>query len=247
MWNTTILRRRQAMGDKALKIQLILVPAGAEYWAVRLGLNRVKNSVSSLPHVVAIPAGPSGVKAFLETGALDNLLQKDGILLVGLGGGLSARCGAGDVLVLNRIWNALDASEGRASDCDPALTRQIAEQLGALVGAGVTCDRVITTAAEKEALGDRFSADVVDMESVGLVDALARSNSSRVAVVRVISDDAKSTLPNLSVAIGEKGELRPRDIAMSFLSHPFAAVRLIRSSLKGLMGLSSAISRLFCV
>ncbi|MEL6605861.1 MAG: hypothetical protein AAFP20_21830 [Cyanobacteria bacterium J06614_10] len=230
------------MHDKQLTIQLILVPAGVEYWVVKWGVRRAKKSARALPKIVAIPAGPEGVSAFLKTGVLNYLSAKDSVLLVGLGGGLSPRYAAGDGVVLSRLWHGL---EGTVYDCDAVLTRQIAERLGATVGTGVTCDRVVTTVEEKKRLCDRFKADVVDMESAVLVGSLAQATNCKVAVLRMISDDAQSALPGISSAIGEKGELRLGAIAMSFLSQPVAAMRLIRSAQKGLGGLSAALSRLF--
>ncbi|MEL6468794.1 MAG: phosphorylase [Cyanobacteria bacterium J06623_4] len=233
------------MHDRPLAIQLILVPAGVEYWAVKWGLYRAKQSAQALPKIMAIPAGPSGVQTFLETGVLNYLSAEDGVLLVGLGGGLSHTHAAGDGIVLSRICHGLEESDGAAYDCDPTLTRQIAERLVATVGTGVTCDRVVTTAEEKKRLCDRFKADVVDMESAVLVGSLAQATNCKVAVLRVISDDAQSALPDISSAISEKGELQIGAIAMSFLRQPVAAMRLIRSAQKGLSGLSAALSRLF--
>ncbi|MEM8501610.1 MAG: hypothetical protein AAF716_00480 [Cyanobacteria bacterium P01_D01_bin.1] len=215
------------------KIHIVLVPAGAEFKAVKRGLSEVLNP----PQLVAIPAGPKGLKTFLRGWKVPDLEGK-GLLLMGLGGSLSVGHEVGKAIALRKIWNA-------ASDevlfCDHKATEHIVQQLGIFSGVGVSCDRVITLAKEKQQLGDRYSADVVDMESAVLLQTL----SVPVAIVRVVSDDCGGDLPDIESAITPNGSLKPLQIALSFARKPQAAIRLVRGSLIGLKQLEQLVCRLF--
>ncbi|MGB7088236.1 MAG: phosphorylase [Phormidesmis sp.] len=222
------------MHRKSLDIQIVLAPAGAEYKAVKRALKRVK----AAPQLVAIPAGPQGVKQFLE--AQKEQLSGKRILLMGLGGSLSPKYAVGDGVAIAHIWNGFGIEE--KFECDRTLTTQISQQLGIAIGDGVTCDRVITTAVEKKRLGDRYSADVVDMEGAVLVSELPEA---AVAILRVVSDDCGGDLPDISGAIAEDGSLQPIQIALSFIKNPLSAIRFIRGSLEGLKALEDLTFNLF--
>lgn len=99
---------------------------------------------------------------------------------------------------------------------------------------GVSCDRVITTLAEKRQLGDRYDAAVVEMEGTTLLRCLP---DCPIAILRVISDDCHHELPDISAAIGADGSLNVMTLVLSFLRRPVAALRLIRGSLQGLKAL----------
>ncbi len=218
------------MYSESVKIQTVLVPAGAEYQAVKSGLSRVPNA----PELVAIPAGAQGVKTFLETRSI----RQGGVLLMGLGGSLTPELNVGDGVVIEKIWQ----EAGEVFACDRTLTTQLAERLGIATGTGVTCDRVITTVAEKKRLGDRYSASVVDMEGAVLLKALPER---AIAILRVISDDCQDDLPDIAGAIAADGSLRPMYLALSFVKRPLSAIRFIRGSLKGLKALENVAFALF--
>lgn len=230
------------MDNKDLGIQCILVPAGAEHWAVKRGLRQVKNA----PRLVAVPAGPEGLRTFLETWADRRLLQTGGVLLIGLGGSLSPKHNVGDAVVLKRVWNGFEGDE--VFECDSKLTGQITERLGGegriSTGIGVTCDRVITKAQEKKMLCDRYSADVVDMESVVLLEALSDGASNgpsngKTAILRVISDNAQHDLPDISEVISPEGALQIGPLVLMLLKHPLAALRFVQGALTGLKALEA--------
>lgn len=223
------------MHREDLNIKTILVPVGAESRAVERGLSQVTNA----PQLIAIPAGPQGVKKFLETGQAHSSIQAGGLLLMGLGGSLSPKYGVGDAVVMGQIWHGFERE--KIFECDRTLTAQIAQRLGIAVGVGVTCDLVITTVEEKQRLGDRYSADVVDMEAAVLLKELP----SAIAVLRVISDDCRYDLPDISEAISSDGSLRPLLMATRFLRQPAAAMKLIRASLNGLKALEKLTTSLF--
>ncbi|MEM9089394.1 MAG: hypothetical protein AAGC93_11700 [Cyanobacteria bacterium P01_F01_bin.53] len=227
-------------------IRIVLVPAGAEYSAVKRGLRRVQNR----PRVVAIPAGPSGLRDFLKTwqeqSPTEDGGEDAGILLMGLGGSLCAHYGVGDSVVVSQVWNGFEDSQETFLQCDPKLSKFLATQLEVEKGIGVTCDRVITQVEEKKKLCDRYNAQVVDMESFTLLQALRNYQSRhRVAILRIISDSCHHNLPDISKAIGPDGSLNIMVILLNFSKQPVAALRLIQGSLKGLKALETLAHRLF--
>ena len=227
------------MNSRDLEIRFVLVPAGAEHWAVKRGLSRVKD----VPQLVAIPAGPQGISRFLEV--WKERLQDSNVLLMGLGGGLSTEHPVGDALALRRVWNEFG---GEVFECDAELTGQVAERLRCETGIGVTCDRVITTVKEKQGLGDRYHADVVDMESATLLKVFSKGPKlglPKVAVLRVISDACDHDLPNISQAVSADGALDILLLFRQFATHPVAAIRFIRNALIGLSRLSKQARVLF--
>lgn len=221
------------MPDNQRKIQVILVPAGAEYSAVQRGLRGLKNK----PELIAVPAGPQGVKQFLQD-QKEQSWTRQNVLLMGLGGSLSLSYSVGDGVIVEQVWNGYDPAE--VHSCDLDLTAWIEKRLGLERVVGVTCDHVITKVEEKLELGDRYQASIVDMESAILAEALPNF-----ANVRVISDSCQHELPDISQSISSDGSVKGGAIALSFLTRPIAAIRLISGALRGLSALTAITAQLF--
>ncbi|WP_169976001.1 phosphorylase family protein [Tautonia rosea] len=72
----------------------------------------------------------------------------------------------------------------------------------------LTASKIVRTAAEKATLRDRFSADVVDMETAA-VASLCADRSQRFLAVRVVSDEANTDLPpEVLTVMGPTGGFR---------------------------------------
>ncbi|MEM1280587.1 MAG: hypothetical protein AAGG53_11355 [Cyanobacteria bacterium P01_H01_bin.152] len=223
------------MNDRnASDIHIVLVPTGAESQAVKQGLSSAQNG----PEIIEIPAGPQAFKGFLRDWYEPQLWLHRNLLLVGLGGSLSTELTVGDGVLVERF---VEDNSGQLYECDRAFTQQLSQQLGLPIRTGVTCDRVITTVAEKRQLGDRYTADVVDMESAVLLKAMP---AARIAVLRVISDDCDHDLPAIGNAIRPDGTLNPLRLATGFLKNPVAALKFVRGSLEGLKQLRQLMSTL---
>lgn len=222
--------------DKQWHELTVLVPAGAEYSAVKKGL---RHTAGALPEIIAVPAGQA-ITPFVKSLVRGNRLTEN-VLMMGLGGGL---CGDGDIgqgVLLKQVWHAV--GEPTVLSCNHGLTQQIAARLSeASVATGVMCDRVVTTAVEKRVLGDRYHAQVVDMESFSLLQALPNHS---VAILRVISDRAEQDLPDITQAIRPDGSLDAVNMAVSFAKRPVAALRLITASLQALRQLTKVAECLF--
>ncbi|MEL6554763.1 MAG: phosphorylase [Cyanobacteria bacterium J06621_11] len=231
-------------------IDIVLVPAGAELRAVRRGIKQADQTPSS---VIAIPAGPVAVKAFMAKLVAkwereDHNLNRN-LLLIGLGGSLCTRYRAGDSLALTQIWQGFEDGQS-VLPCDLELTAQISRQLQCETGVGVTCDRIITNAKEKQQLGDRYAAQAVDMEGFSLLKSLSNlacSPDYRIAAVRIISDDCLHDLPDLLQVIRSDGSMSQTGLLLSFVRRPVAAIRLILGSLRGLKTLEKSVCKLFSI
>ncbi len=235
-----------AQPDPSVSVSTILVPQGAEYSAVCRGLRRIAQP----PRVVAIPAGPKPSSQFLRQW-LDHQAsdrrQPQAILLMGLCGSLTARLRVADA-VLYEMCSAGNRSGAKENDaiCDPALTDWIGQRLQGRAERvkGVSCDRIICTAIEKQQLGRQSDAAVVDMEGWTTLTCLKQANLPG-AILRVISDDCHHNLPNLNSVLDSNGNLTPRNLAMAMVRRPGPALHLIRGSLRGLAQLQTLTRQLF--
>jgi Phosphorylase superfamily len=219
-----------------LLIDTILVARGAEYQAVCRGLNRV---AGGKPYVVAIPVGTKPLDRFLR-----QLPSTSGyrVLVMGLCGSLLPGYQVGEIVLYEDC--IYPEASALTQPCDRSLTAQLEKKLPkkSLVR-GLTSDRVIWSATEKQNLG-LLGAGVVDMEGFAALEFLTQAGAS-VAMLRVISDDCHHNLPDLTSAFSDDGILQPLPLAIAMLKQPLAATRLIRGSLRGLKVLEQVTTLLF--
>jgi hypothetical protein len=227
-------------------VDAILVPQGAEYQAVCRGLNRVN---SPKPEVLPIPVGAQSVTQYLkqwqQTEYFSNQPKRT-ILLMGLCGSLSSDYRIGDIVLYQECVCTTKASEQWLQPCDGNFSTEIYRQLqekASLVRA-ITSDRVISSAAEKRELGQRYAAGVVDMEGFAVLKTFNQVGAA-VAMLRVVSDDCHHDIPDLSAALSADGSMRPLPMAIAFGRQPIAATRLIIGALRGLRVLEDVTTRLF--
>jgi hypothetical protein len=226
-----------------LTIHAILVPQGVEYNAVCKGLSRV---TTLSPPVVSIPVGIPAVTKFLNQWQGIAELQKQSqpqVLIMGLCGSLTPSYQIGDtVLYQDCIYQ--QGNDIRLHKCDRDLTNQIELHLAKVDRVkGLTCDRIISSAAEKRHLF-QMGADVVDMEGIAALDFFSSINV-RVAMLRVVSDNCKHDLPNLDSALTPEGSLQALPLALGMLRQPIAAYRLINGSLRAIKVLQQVATNLF--
>ena len=223
-----------------------MVPQGAEYKVVCRGLSRVK---PPKPFVVPIPIGPQPVTRFLEQWQQTEDFrrgQSSGILVMGLGGSLSAQLAVGDIAVYHKCVHKSIIETPVVRSCDRELTTLLQQKLkeGVSLVRGFTSDRIIFSAEEKRHLGQLYDTQVVDMEGFAALEVLSRSGVP-VGMVRVISDDVHHNLPNLTSALSPDGSLQPLPLAISMMQQPIASIRLIRGAIHGLRVLQNVTTRLF--
>ena len=225
-------------------IDAIIVPQGAEYQAVKKGLNKV--SIQS-PLLISIPIG---IKQIATALSKENFwrFQPKTVLMIGLCGSLSSRYSVGDTVLYQACYSQ---QTGTKIATDRKLNQLITKQLmlsysqeQISLAVGITSDRVITKIAEKRQLARDFEVDIVDMESFAYLELLQQQKVA-VSVLRIVSDDLNHSLPNLETAISESGNLKPLAIAKAIIKQPLASAHLVNGSLKGLQKLQQVTSNLF--
>jgi hypothetical protein len=223
-------------------IDVLLVPQGAEYAAVCRGLQRCSGL---LPQVQALPVGPTAVSRYLQNWvpiAAEHGIPR-GVLLMGLCGSLNGNLSVGQ-RALYRSCSLNGVTDAQMFDVEltTALSCTLAPQIQWVNG--LTSDRIICSAQEKQHLAQATGADVVDMEGYAVLQALIPAGIA-VAMLRVVSDDCHHDLPDLNHAIDAMGALQPLPLVLGMLRQPIAAIRLIRGSLQGLQQLEKLVYQLF--
>ncbi|MFO5528508.1 MAG: phosphorylase [Cuspidothrix sp.] len=215
---------------------LILVPQGAEYQAVCRGLSHVVNSP---PQVLAIPMGIEPLRQYLQK--LTHLSEQQ-ILMMGLCGSLSKKYQVGDIVLYQNCLY-----QGSLQECNHIFTADIHNKLGDHVSLveGLTSDRLICTATEKQQLHQQYNTDVVDMEGYPFLEFFRQFPNLEIAILRVVSDDADHDIPDITSAINADGSLKPLQLAWELMRQPQSGTRLITGSLQGLKTLTKITQLLF--
>lgn len=226
--------------------QIILVPQGAEYQAVCRGLSGVQ---SAKPLVLPIPVGIKPVTEYLERWQQTEAFlaaKPKSLLVMGLGGSLSSQLAIGDVVLYQACVYHSSGATPVCRSFDGELTTLLHDKLkeGVSLVKGFTSDRIICSADEKRHLSQLHNTQVVDMEGFAALQVLSQAGLA-VAMLRVISDDSRHNLPNLTGALTPEGALQPLPLAIAMIRQPIAATRLIRGAMQGLRVLQNVTMRLF--
>jgi hopanoid-associated phosphorylase len=190
-------------------------------------------------------AGGDGVVAVAGGGDVRSLADKlaalhgdiRGVISFGLAGGLSPLLKAGDVVVgesVQIVHAHLGARSGKGPDtihCDEHWRVSLAASLaGAHQGPVAASETILADAGDKAALFARTGALAVDMESAAAA-RFAQARKLPLAVLRVISDDARHVLPQAAlVAMTPDGGIALGRVLGSLLRHPLQVPGLIRTA-----------------
>jgi len=229
------------LNNDVMKIKAILVPRGAEYQSVLRGVKQGSRRFGrkvGIP-VIPVPMGQEAIGCFLVNAKKHQAswTQTDGsVIMMGLCGALSPTLTIGDTVIYQSCWDG----GNHPRSCDPSLTHYLHHHLDHQTQfvIGWTSDRLIHDVGSKQSLHLATGASVVDMEGWTSLEVL-QSWGKSVAMVRVVSDDAHHSLPELKDAIGTNGELLPLPLAIGLLRQPIPGLRLIRGSWIGLTQLTA--------
>ena len=222
---------------------LILVPQGAEYQAVLGAIKKIAHS----PVILPIPVGKLAVTKYLHHWRQNNPdFSASGVILMGLGGSLSAEFGLGQAVLLESCLNYQNNQADQDQESDRALTDWVQQKLGQNIRRvqGLTSDRVITSASEKKELGKRLNRQVVEMEGWAVL-SFFKELGIPATIIRVISDDVEQSLPDLSKIYDTQGKLDAIALSLALGKKPIAGYRLIVGSLKSLKILNQITRKLF--
>jgi hypothetical protein len=222
---------------------LILVPQGAEYQAV---VGAIKN-IPHPPVILAIPVGKLAVTKYLYDWRQNNPdFSASGVILIGLGGSLSAEISLGQAVSLESCLNYQNYQADQEQQSDRILTNWVEETLGKNIQRvqGLTSDRVIVDASEKQELGKSFNCQVVEMEGWAVL-SFFKELGIPATIIRVISDEVEQPLPDLSKIYDTQGQLNAIALSFALGKKPIAGYRLIVGSLKSLKILNQITRKLF--
>jgi nucleoside phosphorylase len=181
-----------------------------------------------------------GVKALRQYLENDFSAFPSKVLIMGLCGSLSPKYKVGDVVLYESCVYG-----GEVLECDRPFTTQLYHHLKTKVTLvkSLTSDSVVYSTSEKRQLAENFPVEVVDMEGFAALKILSQRGIP-VAMLRVVSDDAKHNIPNLNSAIDKEGILQPLPLAWEMITQPISAFNLIKGSLQGLKLLQQVASEL---
>lgn len=141
--------------------------------------------------VVVVHSGPGSRRAASAAETLIAGHKPRWIISAGLAGGLQPQLRRGDIVMASELVN-LD-EQRLAIDLQISADER-AGTPGLHTGALLTADRVVCQPSEKRALGERYRAVAVDMETFGVAEA-CRREKQRFLSVRAISDGVDDELP----------------------------------------------------
>lgn len=162
-------------------------------------------------------------------------------IVVGLCGILSPAFRVGDALVYREI-----VTPDERFAFDRALSGLVADRIaGAQSGIRAFAgDGIVTRSLDKIALGERYAAQAVDMETVAVARTFSAAGIA-VAALRVGSDGVADDLPALERALDASGGMDGLALALTMLRQPVAGVRLARNGVRALAALERAVYALF--
>lgn len=208
-----------------MRFDAIVVPRGAEARAVELGWPAAK------PILRTVPAGGAA------GAALADVALPESALVLGVCGALDPTLRVGDTVVYARIADGADVIE-----LDPRLAQACAAACATVPVGAANVPAVVGSVREKAAVRALTGAAVIDMEAASIARALHR-RGVRVAMVRVVSDDAEGELPDLRDVYTPGGALRPLAFALTLARTPQRSLRFIAHVLQALRALRATAAR----
>jgi adenosylhomocysteine nucleosidase len=179
----------------------------------------------------------------------------DALIVSGLAGGLDPRLRVGDAVLYNFCYDARVSDftrrerpgqgEVTATGCDETLSGFLCRALtnsglSFIQAPGITVGRVVTEAKEKLALGARYGAAAVDMETYETLKACARLGLPA-AALRVISDEAVRDIPDFNRIYNADGRMNGWRTFAAMAARPSAALRLLMTFRPALQSLKATL------
>lgn len=179
----------------------------------------------------------------------------DALIVSGLAGGLDPRLRVGDAVLYNLCYDARVSDFTRrerpgqgkvaATGCDETLSGFLRRALtnsglSFIQAPGITVGRVVTEAKEKLALGARYGAAAVDMETYETLEACARLGLPA-AALRVISDEAVRDIPDFNRIYNADGRMNGWRTFAAMAARPSAALRLLMTFRPALQSLKATL------
>ena len=173
--------------------------------------------------IVVVLTGMGRIRAQRGAEALLDGHRPRWLVSAGYAGALNPSLKRNEIVLADEVVNI----EGRRFSIDVKVP-ETSRAEGIHAGRLLTTDSVARTALEKQGLREKFSADVVDMETSAIA-ALAGERGVRFLSIRVVSDEAGVNLPpEILSIVGETGSVRLGAAVGSLLKRPGALKDLLR-------------------
>ena len=145
-------------------------------------------------HVVVVHSGAGREAATRATDALIAGHHPRLVISAGFAGGLNESLKRGEFLLPDRLLDTRGNSILLPNLNDQPGLKSLRDRPDVHVGALLSADRIISSPAEKRALGEKYSALAVDLETMA-VATICRREQTPFAAVRIISDAVDDELP----------------------------------------------------
>jgi nucleoside phosphorylase len=174
---------------------------------------------------VLVLTGMGGEHARQVTQLIVSTYPVSALISTGFGGSLNSKTGVGDVVIYSKLC---DGAKAPVPGIQPELisdSKLVAaastlkgNSFQTLVGRGLTLSEVCSLPANKLELGQKFAADIVDMESYSIGQTALERNYPFIAVRSVFDCVEDDLTPLNSITTG--GRLSPGRACSHLIVHP---------------------------
>lgn len=174
----------------------------------------------------------TGVGKVRAAAAAENVFDSypvDEVLVAGFGGGTRPDLGAADLVACNEIIGLCEDCESppRVSSSPLLLQRALESEMILVAAPALTVNGVVTSPAEKRALGEKYDAAVVEMEGFPIL-AESRRRDIPALMVRVILDPMGEALPDWTRLFADSKESRRKAWITYMMTRPTQITSFIK-------------------
>lgn len=174
----------------------------------------------------------TGVGKANALAAAENILESsrvDEVLVAGFGGGTRPDIGAAELVACDEVVGLCEELDPppRIPSSPPLLQRALESEMISVSAPALTVDHVVTSPAEKRALGEQHGAAVLEMEGFPIL-AESHRRDIPALMVRVVLDPVGEALPDWTRLLADSKESRRRAWVTHLMTHPRQMASFIR-------------------
>ncbi len=222
--DTPRLSQPQVAILSALSIELAGLKSRYSFGNATLGNGfRTWQTIVADQPVLIVETGVGYRRAEKATQAIIDAYRPNWVISVGLCGGLNEELLTGQLVIAKSVKRLA----GRAIACSKGILKdEVVEKIEAKQVQAITAESAVLSVEGKKKLHDSTKGDIVDLESFAVVD-VCQQRQVKFGVLRVISDDAKTSLPpGVMSLIGETGALRVGALVGTLWNKPSSVIDL---------------------
>ena len=188
---------------------------------IRLGKSEAWPGKWQGKNIVLVRTGVGKQRAADATLQTIEQFSPDRLLSIGYAGGLVPKLKVSDLIVAEQIIDVESSAEFVPDQkwLYLAQNASVSENYKVISGKLVTADKVIHSPQDKKELGERFSAEAVEMETSAIAKVATDKNLPFLSV-RTISDSVEQEILDSSSFLGSDGEISKLKAGWYVLTHP---------------------------